>query len=49
MSDRNVITTTVFIAGIMLGAFTVQLKDQISLRIGTFGFNAIMQFAATGP
>ena len=49
MSDRNVITTTVFIAGIMLGAFTVQLKDQISLRIGTLGFNAIMQCAAMGP
>jgi hypothetical protein len=49
MSDRNVITTTVFIAGIMLGAFTVQLKDQISLRIGTLGFNAIVRCAATGP
>ena len=49
MSDRNVIATTVFIAGIMLGAFTVQLKDQISLQLGTLGFSAIMQCAATGP
>ena len=49
MSERNVIATTVFIAGIMLGAFTVQLKDQISLRLGTLGFNQIMQCAATGP
>ena len=49
MSNRNVITTTVFIAGIMLGAFTVQLKDQISLQLGTLGFSAIMQCAATGP
>jgi hypothetical protein len=49
MSDRNVIATVVFIAGIMLGAFTVQLKDQISLQLGTLGFNAIMQCAATGP
>jgi hypothetical protein len=49
MSERNVIATTVFIAGIMLGAFTVQLKDQVSLRLGTLGFNQIMQCAATGP
>jgi hypothetical protein len=49
MSDRNVVATTEFIAGIMLGAFTVQLKDQISLRLGTLGFNTIMQCAATGP
>jgi uncharacterized transporter YbjL len=49
MSDRNVVAATIFIAGIMLGAFTVQLKDQISLRLGTLGFNAIMQCAATGP
>ena len=49
MSDRNVIVTTVFIAGLMLGAFTVQLKDQISLHLGTLGFNSIMQCAATGP
>ena len=49
MSDRNVITTMAFVAGIMLGALTVQIKDQISLRIGTLGFNAIMQCAATGP
>ena len=37
------------IAGIMLGAFTVQLKDQLSLHLGTSGFNTIMQCAATGP
>ena len=49
MSDRNVIVTTVFIAELMLGAFTVQLKDQISLHLGTLGFNSIMQCAATGP
>jgi hypothetical protein len=29
MSERKVVATTIFIAGIMLGAFTVQLKDQI--------------------
>ena len=34
MSDRNVVATTIFVAGIMLGAFTVQLKDQLSLGIG---------------
>ena len=49
MSDRNVVATTVFIAGIMLGAFTVQLKDQVSLRLGTLGFDTIMRCAATGP
>jgi len=35
MTDRNVVATMVFVAGIMLGAFTVQLKDQVSLRLGT--------------
>jgi hypothetical protein len=49
MSDRNVVATMVFIAGFMFGAFTVQLKDQISLHLGTLGFNTIMQCAATGP
>ena len=49
MSDRHVVATTMLIAGIMLGAFTVQLKDQLSLRLGTLGFNTIMQCAATGP
>jgi hypothetical protein len=49
MSDRITIATTIFIAGIMLGAFTVQLKDQLSLHLGTLGFNAIMQCSATGP
>jgi hypothetical protein len=49
MSDRLTITTMVFIAGIMLGAFTVQLKDQLSLHLGTLGFNTIMQCSATGP
>lgn len=49
MSDRNVVATSVFIAGIMLGAFTVQLKDQLSLHLGTSGINTIMQCAATGP
>jgi hypothetical protein len=49
MSDRLTITTTVFIAGIMLGAFAVQLKDQLSLHLGTLGFNTIMQCSATGP
>ena len=34
MSDRNVVATPIFVAGIMLGAFTVQLKDQLSLGIG---------------
>ena len=34
MSDRNVVATTIFVTGIMLGAFTVQLKDQLSLGIG---------------
>ena len=29
MSDRKVVATTMLIAGIMLGAFTVQLKDQL--------------------
>jgi hypothetical protein len=28
MSDRKTIATTMLITGIMLGAFTVQLKDQ---------------------
>ena len=46
MSDRNVVVTTVFIAGIMLGAFTVQLKDQLSLHLGTLGLDAIMKKAA---
>ena len=46
--DRKTIATTMLIAGIMLGAFTVQLKDQISLHLGTLGFNSIMQCAATG-
>jgi hypothetical protein len=32
MSDRHVVATTMLIAGIMLGAFTVQLKDHVSLR-----------------
>jgi hypothetical protein len=49
MSDRNVVATSVFIAGIILGAFTVQLKDQLSLHLGTSGLNTIMQCAATGP
>jgi hypothetical protein len=49
MSDRKTFATTVFIAGIMLGAFTVQLKDQLSLHIGTLGFEAIMKCSATGP
>jgi hypothetical protein len=49
MSDRHVVATTMSIAGIMLGAFTVQLKDQLSLHLGTSGFNTIMQCAATGP
>jgi hypothetical protein len=49
MSDRNVLVTTVFIAGIMLGAFTVQLKDQLSLHLGTLGLNTIMQCVAMGP
>ena len=47
MSDRNVVATSVFIAGIMLGAFTVQLKDQLSLHLETSGLNTIMQCAAT--
>ena len=49
MSDRYVTATTMLLAGIMLGAFTVQLKDQISLRLGTLGFDAIMKCSATGP
>jgi hypothetical protein len=49
MSDRKVVATTMLIAGIMLGAFTVQLKDQISLHLGTLGFDAIMKCSATGP
>jgi hypothetical protein len=49
MSDRYTIVTMAFVAGLMLGAFTVQLKDQISLQLGALGFNAIMQCAATGP
>ena len=49
MSDRHVVATTMLIAGMMLGAFTVQLKDQLSLRLGTLGFNTIMQCGATGP
>jgi len=28
MTDRRVVATTMLIAGFMLGAFTVQLKDQ---------------------
>ena len=49
MSDRYLVATTMLIAGIMLGAFTVQLKDQISLHLGTLGFEAIMKCSATGP
>ena len=49
MSDRYTIVTMAFVAGLMLGAFTVQLEDQISLQLGTLGFSAIMQCAATGP
>ena len=49
MSDRKTIAITAFIAGIMLGAFTVQLKDQLSLHLGTFGFDDIMKCSATGP
>jgi len=49
MSDRKTIATAVFIAGIMLGATTVQLKDQLSLHLGTLSFNTIIQCAATGP
>jgi hypothetical protein len=49
MSDRHVVATTMLIAGIMLGAFTVQLKDQISLHLGTLGFDAIVKCSATGP
>ena len=48
MSDRHVVATTMLIAGIMLGAFTVQLKDQISLHLGTLGLGAIMKCSATG-
>jgi hypothetical protein len=48
MSDRITNATTVFIAGIMIGAFSVQLKDQLSLHLGTLGFNTIMQCSATG-
>jgi hypothetical protein len=49
MSDRITIGTTAFIARIMLGAFAVQLRDQLSLHLGTLGFNTIMQCSATGP
>ena len=49
MSDRYTIVTMAFVAELMLGATTVQLKDQISLHLGTLGFNTIMQCAATGP
>jgi hypothetical protein len=49
MSDRKTIAITAFIAGIMLGAFTVELKDQLSLHFGTLGLNAIMKCSATGP
>jgi hypothetical protein len=49
MTDRTTVATTLFIAGIMLGAFTVQLKDQLSLHLGTLGFHTIMQCSATGP
>ena len=49
MSDRKTIATTMLIAGIMLGAFTVQLKDKISLHVGMLGFDAIMKCSATGP
>ena len=30
-------------------AYTVQLKDQISLQLGTLGLNAIMRCSATVP
>jgi hypothetical protein len=49
MSDRKTLATAVFIAGIMLGAFTVQLKDQLSLHLGTLGLDAIMKCSAMGP
>jgi hypothetical protein len=49
MSDRKTIATTLFIAGVTFGAFTVQLKDQLSLHLGTLGFDAIMKCSATGP
>jgi hypothetical protein len=49
MSGRTTITTMVFIAGIMLGAFTAQLKDQLSLHLGTLGLNAIIKCSAMGP
>jgi hypothetical protein len=49
MSDRITVVTMVFVAGVMIGAFTVQLKDQLSLHLGTLGFNTIMQCSATGP
>jgi hypothetical protein len=49
MSDRKTIAITVFIAGIMLGAFTVELKDQLSLHLGTLGLDAIMKCSTTGP
>ena len=49
MSDRKTIATTMLIAGIMLGAFTVQLKDQLSLHLGTLGLDAIMKCSAMGP
>ena len=49
MSDRKVVATTMLIAGIMLGAFTVQLKDQLSLHLGTLGLDAIMKCSAMGP
>jgi hypothetical protein len=49
MSERVTVAMTMLIAGIMIGAFTVQLKDQLSLRLGTLGFNTIMHCSATGP
>jgi hypothetical protein len=49
MSDRITIATAVFIAGVKLGAYTVQLKDELSLHLGTLGFKTIMQCSATGP
>jgi hypothetical protein len=48
MSDRKTIAITVFIAGIMLGAFTVELKDQLSLHLGTLGLDAIMNARRRG-
>jgi hypothetical protein len=51
MSDRYTIVTTAFVAGIMLGALTVQIKDQISLQLGTLGFNAgaLKKYLITDP